>query len=254
LKAKVRTSKGSFNWTAGTEQYLKKQGYEGTLELARMGPVYGKAVERVAAAKQIQQEFQDGAEAAWEEKLNEDHPEENPAGPTFAQAMLMARQAGARIGDTDGFEGWLHRSKLDSRGPQVRQRLEREFLRGVETGGTVSRPAPAAKGIWKDTEGWRVTSDPDSLFDGYEDAKRFVDAQRNPHDGPPRFVPAEDDWPLGPIKWTVIDTHTGRKVTTDKMWVRKSTRAAAEKEADKMNRQYAAFLKQHPDWERRVAS
>lgn len=52
----------------------------------------------------------------------------------------------------------------------------------------------------------------------------------------PRYVPAEDDWPLGAIKWTVIDTHTGHKVTTGKMWVRVRTRTAAEKIADKLNR------------------
>ncbi len=105
----------------------------------------------------------------------------NPAGLTFVQAMTMARQAGAKIGDTSGFEPWLSKAGLDTRSPQVVAKLRQEFWSGVEHGGPASPSSPAAQGIWKDDEGWRVSIDPDSLFDSYQEAKRFVEAQaRNP--------------------------------------------------------------------------
>ncbi len=107
--------------------------------------------------------------------------EENPAGPTFSQAMTQARTAGASIGDTSGFEPWLVKAHLSRRGPQVLRHLRMEFEKGVEHGGPTSKASPSAKGIYKTQEGWRVALDPDSLFDSYQDAKRFVESQqKNP--------------------------------------------------------------------------
>jgi hypothetical protein len=109
---------------------------------------------------------------------------ENPAGPTFHEAMVAAKSAGARIGDTSGFEPWLVKAKLDQRSPQVVEALRGEFWRGVEQG-----ESPAAKGqathrgikIWKTAEGWKTAVEPESLFDSYREAKEFVEAQaRNP--------------------------------------------------------------------------
>jgi hypothetical protein len=35
--------------------------------------------------------------------------------------------------------------------------------------------------VWRTPEGWRVSIDPESLFDSYREAKRFIDFQaRNP--------------------------------------------------------------------------
>lgn len=112
----------------------------------------------------------------------------NAAGPTFVQAMSQARAAGANIGDTSGFEPWLVRAKLGTRGPLVKSKLKKAFWTGVETG-----EAPEAKEttgkvltfhgvkVWKDAKGWRASSDPDSVFDTVSDAKKFVEAQaRNP--------------------------------------------------------------------------
>jgi hypothetical protein len=108
--------------------------------------------------------------------------EQNPAGPTFSEAMVAARQAGARIGDTSGFEPWLVKAKLDKRSPQIRSRLEREFWRGVEEGDNRTAQAPSFgyKGtrIFRVGDGYQVSIDPDSRFDSLKDAKRFVDAQR----------------------------------------------------------------------------
>jgi hypothetical protein len=258
----------------------------------------------------------------------------NPAGPTIHQAMLMARAAGARIGDTSGFEPWLKKAKLEGRSPMLRKKLEAEFWEGVEQGefpasSSEEREYHGAR-IWKTAEGWKTSVDPDSAFDNIRQVQRFVDAQRNPSvgairaqylklieryayahesrklarmnathealeqfetkynldpnsrrdaisylkrthaglslqhaldsvndfyrnpDAPdtPRFVPAEDDWPVGPIKWTVIDTQTGHKVPQSAidsptgvkthsggMWIRTRTREAAERIADKLNRQ-----------------
>ncbi len=166
----------------------------------------------------------------------------NPAGPTFSQALVMARQAGAKIGDTSGFTSWLVRAKLDNRSPQVQRLLQQEFWRGVEEG--AGEPVGSTSGslaykgatIHRVHGGWTTSLDPDTIHDTPKDAKRFVDAQRNPESGPPRYVPAEDDWPIGPIKWTVMDTRTGHKVATAKMWIRVRTRQAAENIADRLNR------------------
>jgi hypothetical protein len=129
---------------------------------------------------------------------------ENPAGPAFAQALTMARVAGAKIGDTSGFEPWLVKAHLDGRGPQVIARLRTEFWQGVETGWPASAMAPAAKGIWKDKEGWRVASDPDSLFDSLLDAQRFVGAQRQHNPAQPwweRSNPGGYTSLLPPMPW-----------------------------------------------------
>jgi hypothetical protein len=112
----------------------------------------------------------------------------NATGPTYAQGMTLARAAGASIGDTSGFEPWLVRAKLDKRGPLVRSKLKKAFWTGVETG--EAPESKEAKGktlifhgikVWKDSKGWRASSDPDSVFDSLPDAKRFVEAQaKNP--------------------------------------------------------------------------
>lgn len=167
-------------------------------------------------------------------KILEGAAQENPAGPTFAQAMAMARQAGARIGDTAAFEGWLVKSKLDTRGPQVRQRLEREFWRGVEHGEDTTPALRAAKdltykgvAIYRRGEGYRTDLDPESEFESLGDAKRFVDAQaRNPRNPWPaqyapldwdemegRYVAAEDlGWFMNRFVYVVVDTTTGEVV------------------------------------------
>lgn len=109
----------------------------------------------------------------------------NPAGLTYTQAMLAARKAGARIGDTSGFEPWLLKTKLDKRSPQIKSKLEREFWRGVEEGeGKTESASFSYKGasIHKIGDGYQVSTDPDSRFDSLKDAKRFIDAdlKRNP--------------------------------------------------------------------------
>ncbi len=182
--------------------------------------------------------WQKETQALYERRHRFEH--ENPAGPTFSQAMTMARQAGARIGDTSGFEPWLKRAGLAGRSPHVVSKLRGEFEQGVEYGSPRTRMATSGPRVWQDSEGWRSAIDPESVFETKEEAERFVEGwhrRRNPSAETPRFVPAEDDWPIGPIRWTVIDTYTGAKVTTDRMWVRKVTRAAAERFADKLNRQ-----------------
>lgn len=164
----------------------------------------------------------------------------NPSGPTFHQAVVMARAAGAKIGDTSGFGPWLVKAGLNTRGPLIRRELESAFWIGVERGAGPTHKAPVGHAqVWQTEEGWKTAIDPESIFDTKDDAESFVKAQRrNPQDqDSPRYVPAEDDWPVGPIKWTVIDTYTGRKVVEGNMWVRTRTRAAAEKKADRLNRQ-----------------
>jgi hypothetical protein len=108
---------------------------------------------------------------------------ENPVGPTFSEAMTMARQAGARIGDTSGFEPWLVKAKLDTRSHQIRQALEEKFWEGVEHGGPAQpklmKAAYHGIKIWKDAQGvWRTSLEPESEFDSYRDAKGFIDTQR----------------------------------------------------------------------------
>ena len=106
--------------------------------------------------------------------------------------MNLARSAGARIGDTSGFEPWLVKAKLSERGALVKSKLKAEFWKGVETGeAPAEKKASASKvlwfhgiKVWKDAEGWRTSSEPESLFDSLPDAKKFVEAQvqaaRNP--------------------------------------------------------------------------
>jgi hypothetical protein len=111
----------------------------------------------------------------------------NPAGATFVQALSMARIAGAKIGDTSGFEPWLIRAKLDSRGPLVKAKLKAEFWKGVETGEAPAEKSATGKvlfhkgvKVWQDGDGWRVATDRETLFDSLKDAKKFIDAQKNP--------------------------------------------------------------------------
>jgi hypothetical protein len=111
---------------------------------------------------------------------------ENPAGPTFHEAMVAARQAGAKIGDTSGFEPWLMKAKLDARGPQIIEELRTEFWKGVETGEAPKESASpeqiyhGAK-IRKTAAGWITDIDPASVFDDLRQVKQFIDAQqRNP--------------------------------------------------------------------------
>lgn len=111
--------------------------------------------------------------------------EGNPAGPTYLQAISQARSAGARIGDTDGFEGWLRKAKLEGRSPLVRSKLKAAFWEGVDKGEvkatSTSRQDYHGAQVWRAAEGWKTSVDPDSDFDSLSDAKRFVDAQRNPN-------------------------------------------------------------------------
>jgi len=243
---------------------------------------------------------------------------ENPTGLTFPQAMSAARQAGARIGDTSGFEPWLRKAGLEGRSPHVVSRLRAEFEQGVEHGSTRPTMAKGVLSVWQDSEGWRSAAEPESVFESKAEAERFTtgwsrnpsvasiraqylklieryayayeskklermtqahealeqfetkhnldpnsrqDAIRflkrtrvvnlslmhaldsindfhrgNPEQEYPRFVPIEDDWPIGPIRWSVVDTHTGAKVREGRMWIRTRTRQAAERKADKLNR------------------
>ena len=107
---------------------------------------------------------------------------QNPAGPTFAQAMNMAKIAGAKIGDTSGFEPWLKKVKLNTRSDQVRSRLEKQFRQGVEEGEpeaeSTVRGMAKYKGVRinKTSEGFQVEIDPGSRFDSLKDAHRFIDA------------------------------------------------------------------------------
>ena len=111
---------------------------------------------------------------------------QNPAGPTFSQAMQLARQAGARIGDTSGFEPWLVKAKLETRSHAVKQRLEEEFWKGVEQG---EAPKPKLESVYKGVrifrsgEGFSTSLEPETIHDTRQDAKRFIDAQRNPKHG-----------------------------------------------------------------------
>jgi hypothetical protein len=109
--------------------------------------------------------------------------EQNPAGPTFSEAMTMARQAGARIGDTSGFDPWLVKAKLQTRSPLVRSRLQEQFDSGVEQGEVPqAKPTSTYKGvtIFHSGEGFSTSLDPGSIHDTLKDAKRFIDAQNNP--------------------------------------------------------------------------
>lgn len=118
---------------------------------------------------------------------------ENPAGPTFHQAVVMARAAGAKIGDTDGFGPWLAKVGLDTRGPQVRRELETAFWVGVEHGPLPThrtKPAVGRPQIWQTEEGWKTAVDPESTFDARELAEQFVASQRNPR----RQNPNEPWW------------------------------------------------------------
>lgn len=151
---------------------------------------------------------------------------QNPAGPTFHQAILMARAAGARIGDTSGFEPWLAKTGLDTRGPQVRRELEKEFWRGVEQGPVPShrtRPAAGRPQVWQTEEGWKTALDPESAFDSREDAERFVAAQRNPYEAsnPFDFETSAREFGLN------IAAGKAPRVQVVKGWVRK-----AQKELD----------------------
>ena len=107
--------------------------------------------------------------------------EENPAGPTFSEAMAHARQAGARIGDTSGFEPWLVKTKLETRSHAIKQRLEEEFWKGVEQG---EAPKPKLETVYKGIrifrsgEGYSTSLEPETIHDTAKDAKRFIDAQR----------------------------------------------------------------------------
>jgi len=125
----------------------------------------------------------------------------NGVGPTYGQAMNLARAAGAKIGDTSGFEPWLIRTKLASRGPLVKKKLEAEFSKGVETGeapavkkaAAEKKTAPAAIAdyqIFKDSEGNLKTQfAPEKTFSTLKDVMAFVDAQKNPS---PRFPEVTD--------------------------------------------------------------
>ena len=130
----------------------------------------------------------------------------NPAGPTYGQAMNMALAAGAKIGDTSGFEPWLIRAKLGSRGPLVKSKLKAEFWKGVETGEVPAvksatekkataekKAAPVAIAdyqIFKDSEGnLRTQFAPEKTFATLKDVMAFVDAQKNPS---PRFPEVTD--------------------------------------------------------------
>ena len=112
--------------------------------------------------------------------------EGNPAGPTFAQAATMARVAGAKAGDTDGFGPWLAKAGLGGRSPQVKAMLKQEFEMGVEKGPEPTRrPRPVGRPqVWETEEGWKTALDPDSVFDTQEDAQRFVEAQSQPRQNP----------------------------------------------------------------------
>jgi hypothetical protein len=125
---------------------------------------------------------------------------QNPAGPTFVQALSLARAAGAKIGDTSGFEPWLVRTKLASRSPLVKSKLKVEFWKGVETGEAPTVKAPTAKKaapvaiadyqIFKDGEGnLRTQFAPEKTFGTLKDVMAFVDAQKNPS---PRFPEVTD--------------------------------------------------------------
>jgi hypothetical protein len=155
---------------------------------------------------------------------------ENPAGPTFHEAMGLARAAGARIGDTSGFEPWLVKAKLDQRSPQVVEALRGEFWRGVEQG-----ESPAAKGqathrgikIWKTAEGWKTAVEPESLFDSYREAKEFVEAQaRNPHESCNPY-----DYETTAREFGMNLGGRGPRVQTVRAWVKKAQRQLDEHRA-----------------------
>jgi hypothetical protein len=81
----------------------------------------------------------------------------------------------------------LVRAKLDSRSPLVKKHLAAEFWKGVETGEALVVKSASGKvlihkgvKVWQDGDGWRVATDPQSLFDSAADAKKFIDAQKNP--------------------------------------------------------------------------
>lgn len=145
-------------------------------------------------------------------------PLENPAGPTYREALAKARAAGARIGDTDGYGPWLQKSGLAGRGPLVLRHVKEAFDRGVEEGD--GKPAATARQsyhgteIWKTAEGWKTSLDPDSLFDTVKDARKFVDAQRqNPasyEEG--HYVVIDEDYNIlsGPHK----QLHTASRIAT----------------------------------------
>lgn len=205
---------------------------------------------------------------------------ENPAGPTFAQAMAMARAAGASIGDTSGFEPWLVKAKLAGRGPRVLAHLRTEFVRGVETAQVESgeRSFDAYKGvrIYRSGGGWSTDLDRETIHDSLSDARRFVDAQRqNPQLWPTQYAPlldwseiegryvaAEDlGWFLNRFVYVVVDTSTGEPVRErgdEGKVIRSSGPLKAKALANKLNRMDRKAIRSlenpsTPWWKRRTA-
>jgi hypothetical protein len=91
LKAKVKSSKGSFSTAPGVEAYLKKLGMLGTLDLDKSvgSHTYNEGFKaRLAVAKQAKQDFEDGIEAAWEEHYKNTHPSSNPSTLSSSQSLV----------------------------------------------------------------------------------------------------------------------------------------------------------------------
>jgi hypothetical protein len=100
LKNKVRTAKGSFITTPGAVAYLKKMGYEGTLDIPKHSPslMYTQSVrDRVEKAREMYDDFLNGANAAWEQRLHDhQHTEENP--PSRSGPITSATRSLSKIG------------------------------------------------------------------------------------------------------------------------------------------------------------
>lgn len=63
------------------------------------------------------------------------------------------------------------------------ERTRRKLGEAIAGSATVRMQKYKGERIWQEEDGWRVSLDPDSLFDSLKDAKRFVDTQilsRNP--------------------------------------------------------------------------
>jgi hypothetical protein len=103
LKQKARTSKGSFLTTPGAEQYLKKMGYEGTRSIPSHSPglMYTPAVKaRVEKANEMYEDFLNGANYAWDERLRQQHhTDENPRrrNPESDAASMYAKFHGKDV-------------------------------------------------------------------------------------------------------------------------------------------------------------
>jgi hypothetical protein len=150
-----------------------------------------------------------------QKKSHPSHPAPSRRSPmTISQSISAAYDAGAEIGSTAAFEGWLKRTGLDTRGDFLKKKLRAAFERGVEEGAApameaMKRRRARAAGHW-DAEGkpvrlvtrvherrhrghevwqedgiWRTSLDPETEHESAAEDKKFIDAWEKGRQGNP---------------------------------------------------------------------